>query len=235
MITELDNLPSSLIADDAALIKIHCLYFAYKDKKNMVGFFKQTDENGKVTAIISLSGSNVNLWQDGADLHEIKSYLEFIGAENVFTCKKTANSLALKPIKPCFLMKTKQTELGEECKLREDTPRRILEVLKTGLPIKDDDEFLSDITYRLYHSAAGCALSDKGAGIVFKSEVCSIIGGLAVLPEYRRKGGFGSELLSSLKRQSISENFFVCCEEKNIGFYNKNGFAVVGEAGDFEV
>lgn len=70
---------------------------------------------------------------------------------------------------------------------------------------------------------------------MFKSNVCSIIGGLAVLPEFRRSGGFGSELLTKLREQSKNENFFVCCEEKNIGFYNKNGLCVVQRAGDFEV
>ena len=132
-------------------------------------------------------------------------------------------------------MKGTQPVLNKENIIYEDTPRRILETLKTGLDIKNDDEFLSDITYRLYHSAAGFALNDKGAGIVFKSNVCAFLGGLAVLPEYRRKGGFGSALLKELRDQANSETFYLCCEEKNIGFYNKNGFSVIGEYGDFGV
>lgn len=235
MITELDFLEENLYEDDAALVKIHCLYFAYGVGSKVVGFFKQIDDNNNITALISVAGGNVNLWQKNADIEELKSYLNFIGANNVFTSLDTANKLALKSIKPCFLMKTQQDVLNKGCVIGEETPRRILEILKTGLVIQNDDEFLSDVTYRLYHGAAGFALSDKGAGLVFKSKVCSIIGGLAVLPDFRRKGGFGSELLKELREQSISSNFFVCCEEKNIGFYNKNGLIVVQKAGDFGV
>lgn len=235
MITEIDVFEEKLYEDDAALVKINCLYHAYGLGSKVVGFFKQIDENNNLTAIMSVSGGNVNLWQQNGDLEEIKSYLLFIGASNVFTSEETAHRLSLKVKKPCFLMKVRQNVLNKECVIGENTPRRILEILKTGLVIENDDEFLSDVTYRLYHDAAGFALSDKGAGLVFKSNVCSIIGGLAVLPEFRRSGGFGSELLTKLREQSKNENFFVCCEEKNIGFYNKNGLCVVQRAGDFEV
>ncbi len=235
MITEIDAFKEMLYEDDAALVKINCLYHAYGVGGKVIGFFKQVDEENNLTALMSVAGGNVNLWQKNGDLDEIKSYLSFIGATNVFTSEKTAQKLSLSSKKPCFLMKVRQNVLNKDCVIGEDTPRRILEILKTGLVIENDDEFLSDITYRLYHSAAGFALSDKGAGLVFKSKVCSIIGGLAVLPEFRRSGGFGSELLNVLREQSKNANFFVCCEEKNIGFYNKNGFCVVQKAGDFGV
>lgn len=233
MISAVKNFPSE-IKHDAAFVKISCLYKAYGPCSNAVSFFNQTDNNEQITAVMSFSGGNINIWQDGADLQELKSYFDFVGVKNVFTSEETAKLLKFTPKQRCFFMYKKQKYTGEEYQVKDGDTRRVLEILKSGLAISNDDDFLSDLTYRIYHSAAGIALNRNAAGVIYNGIDIGFIAAIAVLPEQRKKG-IGTALLYDLCRQSKSEDVFVCCEEKNIDFYIKNGFEILSNAGDFEV
>ena len=100
--------------------------------------------------------------------------------------------------------------------------------------VSSDDEFVSDLSLRLYNGYAGCFLNESSAGVIYLTNKFSFVSALAVLPNFRLKGN-GTAALNQLIKQSKTKDVFVCCEEENLEFYKKNGFLPLGKCAGWEM
>lgn len=227
MIQKLKVFPKDILFD-AAAIKIYCNFTAYKNYGNLYLFFEQKNEEGQTTALISFGGETAVVYFKDGDEQELNEFLSFLGAKQVFS----NFSFGVKK-QECYLL-CKQTEIiGEQPTLIDNTPRKVLEIIKSGLPVFNDDEFVSDLSFRLYNGFAGCVLNENSAGVIYLTNEFSFITALAVLPQ-KRLNGEGSKALNQLIKQSKTKDVFVCCEEHNLQFYKKNGFLPVSKCAVWE-
>lgn len=229
MIQKLKAFPKE-IPRDAAAIKIYCNFTAYKEYENLYLFFEQKNEEGETTAIISFNGETAFLYFNNGDADEIKEFLSFLGAKEVFT----NIDLGILKKQECYLL-YKQTQItNQPTVINQNTPRQILKILKSGLTVNNDNEFISDLSHRLYNGQAGCFLNDCAAGVIYLTNKFSFVAALAVLPNNQLKGN-GTTALEELTKQSKTKDIFVCCEEKNLPFYKKNGFLPLGKSAVWEM
>lgn len=229
MIQKLKVFPN-VIPRDAAAIKIYCNFTAYKEYENLYLFFEQINEKGKTTALICFGGETAVLYFNGGNTEEIKEFLCFLGAKQVFT----STDLGFLKKQECYLLHKKVQITNSAPVLNHNTPRQVLNILKSGLTVGDDNEFVSDLSHRLYNNQAGCVADDCSAGVIYLTNKFSFVSALAVLPNCRLKGK-GSTALEKLIKQSKTEDVFVCCEEKNLPFYKKNGFLPLGKSAVWEM
>ncbi len=228
MIQKLKVFPKD-IPQNAAAIKIYCNFTAYHNYENLYLFYEQKNEKGETTALISFGGETAVLYLNGGNTEEIKEFLSFLGAKYIFS---DADLGYLKK-QECYLMHKKVQTTSSSPVLSHNTPRKVLEIIKSGLTVSNDDEFISDLSHRLYNGQAGCFLSDCSSGVIYLTNKFSFVTALAVLPDFRLNGK-GRAALNELIKQSKTEDVFVCCEEKNLPFYKKNGFLPISKSAVWE-
>ncbi len=228
MIEKLKVFPKD-IPFDAAAIKIYCNFTAYRNYENLCLFYEQKNEKGETTALISFGGETAVLYFNGGDREEIKEFLSFFGAKEIFT----STDFGFLKKQECYLLHKETQITGKPAVLNQNTPRQILKILKSGLDIYDDNEFISDLSHRLYNGQAGCVVHDCSAGVIYLTNKFSFVSALAVLPDFRLKGR-GTNALNELIKQSKTKDVFVCCEEKNLPFYKKSGFLPISKSAVWE-
>ncbi len=229
MIQKLKTFPKE-IPFNAAAIKIYCNFTAYQKYENLYLFYEQKNEKDETTALISFSGETAVLYFNNGDSEEIKEFLLFLGAKEVFT----STDFGYKKAQECFLLHKKTAVLNPPPKIFCGEARQVLAVIKSGLTVYDDNEFVADLSFRLYNGLASSFLDDCSAGVIYLNNKFSFVSALAVLPNCRQKGK-GTAALNALLTQSKAEDVFVCCEENNLPFYKNNGFLPLGKCAVWEL
>ena len=222
----------------AIAAEIACLYACYAPLENTAVFYEQIDKQG-VCAYASWFAGQICLVRNGGDAQELTEWLRFMPKSPIFCEEKTAYDLSLTGQADRHLMRCEvplDVPVPQERPtfLSPDAPRKAVRLLKTGLCVISEDDFVADLTYRLYHGGARLTLSETGACILLIGSNGCVLSALAVAPTHQHCGE-GSRLL----RQSLTlvpgQTVYTCCEEKLRAFYEMNGFCVIGKAGLFGV
>ncbi len=186
--------------------------------------------SGRTSAVISRMGGRLNITADGADLDELKEFINVIGFSEIFTEKQTALDLGFRNFEDFTVFK--KVSNGTDTKTAEISLSALYNALKEGA---DGDIFLPpfevfapDVSHRLRHGGATAAVENFGGALAFTSEFGGIISGIAVKKEARGKGK-GKKLLNDIC-QSIGGDIFACTRGKTAEFYIKNGFEPCGSA-----
>ena len=221
MIKLCNTLPE-LDTHSAELIKIKCLYDAYKNDDKVLFWCQDLDK-----AVISMTDGNMIIFNNGADTEELKEFADVLSPACVFSDYDTLCAINRRPEERINIMSVKADIMGETA---GDTvsSKEIYDLLDVdGLSLPEYPYFAVDYCRRLNHGGADYfALKNKCAVITFKTGDTAIINGIAA-----KEKGYGGVALKAILQKNYGREFFVCCRDKVKGFYEKNGFELQYFAG----
>jgi hypothetical protein len=219
MISLTDNIPE-VFTKSAELIKLKATYNAYKND----GLFWVQNEG---QAYIDMIDGNTVIFNNGADLDELKDFIDVINPACVFSDIDTLKAIGKTPKEEISVMYIKAEETSDR---ESDTlsSRQLYDLLNVdGLSLPDYPHFAVDICYRLNHGQAEYfAIKDTCAAISFHTGDYAIMNGIA-----SHKKGFGGIALKNILAKNSGRYFLVCCRQKIKGFYEKLGFEELYKAG----
>lgn len=221
MIKLTDKIPQ-INAFSAELVKIRCLYDCYKDD-NLVLFWVQNGDK----AVISLADGNMTIFNNGADLCELAEFVAVISPASVFSDAETLNALGCSPYNAVNVLHIKANATAE-INGDELSSKEVYDLLNVeGLSLPEYPFFAVDYCRRLNKGGANYfALKEKCAVITFNSGNTAILNGIA-----SHQKGYGSIALKSALALNNGRDFFVCCRNSVLPFYEKNGLKKLYNAG----
>ncbi len=226
MVTLIKEIPLIDI-QSAAYTKICCHAAAYLEYEKIALFWKQTDEQNNITALISLVDSVMTLFNINANIFELGEFIKYISPIGIFTDIKTAELLSLKKETECdtLIIKPPYNTVGAA----ENTCAGLdyaIDIVSSRLNIGKKEVFKADISHRIRHNCATFITTNYSAAFALFSENSAIVSGIAVLSS-TEKSGIGSATLKRLLLSIRERPMLVCAEDKNTPFYLKNGFTLL--------
>ena len=221
MIRLTDSLPE-VSEPNAEYVRIKCLYDCYKEDKDLL-FWEQ--DGGR--AYISLASGDMTVFCGDGDCEEIKEFISVISPRSIFGDLETLKKLGFSDIHSVEVLSRKADILGETAgdSLKS---REIYDILNVkGFYLPEYPYFAVDFCRRLNRGLGGYfAIKDKCAAVSFHTGNYALLNGIV-----SREKGFGTLALNAILQKNYGRELIVCCEEKLIGFYEKNGFQKRYKAG----
>ncbi len=207
---------------NAELIKIRCLYDSYKDDDSVL-FWCQD----KIRAVIAMTDGNMIIFNNSADLEELKEFVKVLSPACVFSDYDTLCAIGKKPDERINIM-SRVADITGDVKGDILSSKELYSLLDTdGLSLPEYPYFAVDYCRRLNRGGANYfGLKNKCAVITFNSGENAIINGIA-----SHQKGYGSIALENILKKNYGRNLYVCCRDKVKGFYEKNGFRLLYFAG----
>ena len=214
MISLCNTLPD-IDVNSAELLKIKCLYDAYKDDDKVL-FWTQDETR----SVISMTDGNMVIFNNGADIEELKEFVSVLSPACVFSDYETLCKIDRKPGEPIYIM-CRTADLKGETVSDNLSSKEIYSLLDVkGLSLPEYPYFAVDYCRRLNRNLADYfALKDKCAVITFNSGKNAIINGIA-----SHKKGYGRVALRAVLQKNYGRTVYVCCRRQVKGFYEKEGF-----------
>ena len=216
--TKLPNINSL----NAELVKIKCLYDSYNGDDKVL--FWVQDKN---KAVISMTDGNMVIFNNGADIQELKEFVKILAPKCVYSDYNTLCSIGKKPKEQIYVMH-RLADIKGQAKSDILSSKQIYDLLDTeGLSLPEYPFFAVDYCHRLNNGYADYfAIRDKCAAVVFLTKGYAIMNGIA-----SHQKGYGSLALRAVIQKCYGRDFLVCCREKVKGFYEKEGFTPIYTAG----
>lgn len=218
MISLVDKIPeiSTLRAET---IKINCNYNSYKD----IAFFWLQNEND---AVISMLDGNMVIFNQAADIEELREFINVISPISVFSDSDTLNALFGKNFHKVYVMKS-ENEFKCNVPSEQVDSMQIYKLLDVdGLQLPDYEFFAVDFCHRLNHGHLKYyAQKDLCAAVGISDGHAVLVNGIA-----SHKKGMGSVALRGLLSQ-YNVTAMAVCEEQVMPFYVKNNFSLYYTAG----
>lgn len=221
MITLIDKIPQ-MNKLSAEAVKIQCLFDCYKDDNSVMFWAEDGDK-----AVISMTDGNMIIYNNNADTEELCEFVAAVNPVCIFSDYETLRKIDRLPSENINIMYRKADITGETAGDNLSS-KEIYELLDVpGLSLPEYPYFAVDYCRRLNRGFANYfALKDKCAVITFNTENTAIINGIA-----SRKKGYGSIALKAILQKNYGRDFLVCCRDKVMEFYTKNGFEKLYNAG----
>lgn len=228
-ISQLDNYNNV----DIYSVRILSLLNAYGCKYPFARFYRQVNDNGGISAILSVLDKDLTLSFDSknADKDELIEFIYVIGFASLL-CDYSLHIDA--PYDEGAVMKTyKKTEIS--CEYNEvNRYRNLLDLYKfIGYEENNFESWYVDINHRIRHNSAKAVTIEIDNHIVSSAILSSIykndaiITGVRTNPDFRKKG-YGSALVSSLCSDIVGDVYLMREKDKNESFYKKLGFENIG-------
>lgn len=233
MIKKIENFSEITAFDneDIYSIRILSLLKAYGTSYDFASFYKQIDDNGNITAIISRLDSDLTISYLNADHTELIEFIEVIGYSSCLCnglngyCRQCDEGMIMKTIKKAEMSIT-YVEIDEYPKLMD---------------LFDFDNYESaqfeswyvDVSHRIRHNCAKAYALKVNDEIISSAIFSSIYNNNAILtsvqtqPEFRRMG-YGSMLVSEMIGDIKGTVYLMREKDKNESFYKKLGFENTG-------
>ncbi len=221
MITLVNELPH-LDSLSAEAVKINCLYDSYKNDDSVMFWIQ---DNGK--AYISMTDGNMIIYSKEPDFEELLEFVNVLNPACVFSDLETLEKIGRLPPENINVVYRK-ADIEGDAQCDSLSSKELYELLDVkGLSLPEYPYFAVDYCKRLNGKKAKYyALKDKCAAITFNSGNYAIINGLAA-----KEKGFGSVALKGILQKNYGKEFLVCCRDSVLGFYQKNGFEKLYNAG----
>lgn len=218
MISLVNKLPEITLLF-AEIIKINCAYNSYSD----VALFWVQNDNA---AVISMLDGNMTVYNNAADIEELKQFIKVISPQTVFSDANTLTNLFGNDFQRVFVMKS---EYRFECKTPSDTVKsdEIYNLLNVkGLELPPYEYFAVDFCHRLNSGTLKYfAIKDRCAAIGISDGQAVLVNGIA-----SHQKGMGSLALGGLLSQ-YNVTAMAVCEKEVMPFYLKNNFYYSYDAG----
>ena len=217
---------------DIYSIRIKSLLKAYGTGYDFAVFYKQTDENNNITAVISrLDGDYTLSANDTADCDELKNFFITLGYASVlsddrFYINDNFDSGAV-------MSTAKKTELHRSYATLDCYPRLMDLFNIEDYDKVDFESWYVDLSHRIRHSCSRAYALNFGGEMVssgiFSSiwENDAILSSVRTVPEYRNLG-YGSVLVSEMMCDIKGTVYLMREKNKNEQFYKKLGFENIG-------
>ena len=207
---------------NAEYVRIKCLYDCYKDDKDVL-FWEQ--DGG--SAYISLADGDMTVFCKNGNISEIREFISVISPRSIFGSLEVLKNLGFSDIHSVEVMSKVADISGEALgdSLQSGEIYDILNVEKFSLP--EYPYFAVDFCRRINRGLASCfAIKNKCAAVSFHTGNYALLNGIV-----SREKGLGTVALKAILQKNYGRELIVCCEEKLIGFYEKNGFKKLYKAG----
>ncbi len=226
MVTLIKEIPELPICS-AAYIKICCAAAAYADYEKIALFWKQTDENETITALVSFLDDTMTLCNLGGDIFELSEFIKCVGPRLVFTDLETAEKLKLKPGTVCDTLYTDPPyDFDDAAENTYEGIEKAYETITDRLYVGDKTAFKADISHRIRHDCAAYVTTPLSAAFLLYCNHGAILSGIAVKKQ-RERSGVGSATFKRVLMLARNRRVYVCAESKNTPFYLKNGLKLI--------
>lgn len=198
----------------AEVVKINCTYNSYKD----IALFWIQDAD---RAVISMLDGNMVIYNNRADIDELREFIKVISPLSVFSDANTLTALFEQNFERVHVMKS---DCVFDCKVQSDnlTSDEIYKLLDTdGLCLPPYQHFAVDFCHRLNHGHLKYfALRDRCAAIAICDGYTVLVNGIA-----SNQKGMGSLALCGLLSQYKPLTALAVCKNHIKPFYFKNNFS----------
>ncbi len=221
MITLVNKIPK-INTLSAEMVKIACLFDSYKNDTSVMFWVQNTSD-----AIISMTDGNMIIHNISADIEELKEFVDVLSPVCIFSDMDTLISIGRNPNENINIMyrKCDITEKTDSDSLSSKEIYSLLDV--QGLSLPEYPHFAVDYCKRLNRGFADYfAIKETCAVITFNSGNNAIINGIA-----SHKKGYGTIALRAIIAKNYGKDLLVCCRNSVKGFYLKNGFKKLYNAG----
>ncbi len=203
----------------AEVVKINCTYNSYRD---IALFWVQNDTQ----AVISMLDGNMVIFNNGADIDELRDFIGVISPASVFSDAETLGELYGQDFhKVCVMISENSfTSVTPSDEINSSEIYTLLYV--DGLELPPYEYFAVDFCHRLNHGTLKYfALKDKCAAIGISDGQAVLVNGIA-----SHQKGMGGIALGGLLSQYNCLAIAVC-EKEIMPFYLKNHFEYAYNAG----
>ncbi len=237
MIVKLDIFPSEFFGVDVFATKIECDYKAYSNY-NFAQFFKAQDDNGNITAVISLIDGFMCISEKNNDITELKEFIAVLNPSGILCSSTLAQKLNIKGETFYIMERTKEGKnfdgFSEET-FASAVYGDLLEFSEGELILPCRDNFVSDFSFKQRRGLSFAISNGKAMAAAFAVGENSIyIGAVATDKRYRNMR-FGTKAVEALIFTLKKHKIYLFCQDKNIPFYEKLDFNVIGQATEFSV
>lgn len=217
---------------DLYSVRIMSLLNAYGTDYDFASFYKQINEQGNTSAIISkLDGDFTLSTNNCADFDELKEFFSTLGYNSVLSDDKFFLSDSFE--NGAVMAAVKKSELHKSYAEIDEYPK-LMDIFNTDDYDKADFEsWYVDLNHRIRHGCSKAYTLNVSDEIVSSGIFSSIYKDNAVLtsvrtaPQFRRMG-YGSTLVSEMICDIKNTVFIMREANKNEDFYKKLGFKNIG-------
>ena len=203
----------------AEVVKINCAYNSYRD----VALFWTQDQS---CAVISVLDGNMVIYNNGANIDELREFIGVISPASVFSDAKTLNALLGDNFHEVCVVKSDKTFTCGEVSDSVNSSEIYNLLNVSGLSLPTYEFFAVDFCHRLNHGELKYfAKKDLCAAIGISDGQTVLVNGIA-----SHKKGMGTVALQGLLSQYETPAIAVC-EKEVMPFYFKNNFELVYNAG----
>lgn len=218
---------------DLFFVRIMSLAKAYGCEYPFARFYRQIDDNDKITAIASSLDGDITLCvSDGYDKNELSDFFNMLGYSTLLCDSRFEMGSHFQ--EGAVMNSSKKFEV--ECEFTEiDEYPHLFDLYNfIDYPQNDFQSWYVDISHRIRHSCAKAVSLNRDGEIVSSAVLSSIYGNDAVItavrtnPQYRGRG-CGSALVSALCAEVTGMVYLMREENKNEAFYKRLGFENCGK------
>lgn len=217
---------------DIYSVRILSLLNAYGCKYPFARFYRQIDDNGAITAILSVLDKDITIsFEENADRDELSQFVSVIGFDSVL-CDE---ALSIEGhFESGIVMKTDKS-IEIPCNYTEIDEYPHLFDLYNFIDYGENnfESWYVDISHRIRHGAAKAFTLNMNEEIISSAIFSSIYQNNAILtgvqtkPEFR-KMGYGSALVSAMCCDFNGTVYLMRESVRNESFYKKLGFENIG-------
>ena len=218
---------------DIFSVRILSLIGAYGCKYPFARFYRQINESGNTTAILSVLDKDITVSYDenSADREEIAQFVSVIGYDTVLCSELPINSAACDS--GTIMQTDKTVELPNRFGGVNEYPNLSALYNFIGYGTNSFEAWYVDINHRIRHGFAKAFTLDIGGEIVSSAIFSSIHNKSAILTAVRTKPelrgmGYASALISSICCDFGGTVYLMREDGKNESFYKKLGFKNTG-------
>ncbi|MDE6385785.1 MAG: GNAT family N-acetyltransferase [Eubacterium sp.] len=218
---------------DIYAVRILSLLNAYGCKYPFARFYRQINDDGAVTAILSVLDKDITISFDkNADRDELSQFVSVIGFDSVL-CDE---ALEIDSCYECGIVMKTDKSIEIPCNYMEIDEYPHLFDLYNFIDYGEInfDSWYVDISHRIRHGAAKAFTLNMDEEIISSAIFSSIYKNNAILtgvqtkPEFR-KMGYGSALISAMCCDFNGTVYLMRENGRNESFYKKLGFENIGK------
>ena len=218
---------------DIYTVRILSLLNAYGCKYPFARFYRQVNDDGTVTAILSVLDKDITIsFAENADRDELSRFVSVIGFDSVL-CDET---LEIDSCYECGIVMKTDKSIEIPCNFTEIDEYPHLFDLYNFIDYGEInfDSWYVDISHRIRHGAAKAFTLNMDEEIISSAIFSSIykknaiLTGVQTKPEFR-KMGYGSALVSAMCCDFNGTVYLMRENGRNESFYKKLGFENIGK------